>query len=139
MGVTTVTSTAPVPGGLGIHITIDLAGRARVGPDVEWVEEMNFDVDPRRAESFYAAIRTYWPELPDGALQPGYAGIRPKISGPGELAADFVVQGPEIHGVPGLINLYGIESPGLTASMPLADEVVRQLIYAPAEQLVLEA
>ena len=129
----------PPPGGLGVHITVDLAGQARFGPDVEWISAVDYTVDPTRGDAFYAAIRTYWPELPDGALQPGYAGIRPKISGPGEPAADFVVQGPEIHGVPGLINLYGIESPGLTASMPLADEVVRQLIYAPAEQLVLEA
>ena len=84
-------------------------------------------VDPTRGEAFYAAIRTYWPGLRDGALQPGYAGIRPKISGPGEPAADFIVQGPPVHGVPGLVNLYGIESPGLTASLPLADEVVREL------------
>jgi L-2-hydroxyglutarate oxidase LhgO len=119
----------PPPGGLGVHITVDLAGQARFGPDVEWISEVDYPVDPVRGDAFYAAIRTYWPGLRDGALQPGYAGVRPKISGPEEPAADFVVQGPEIHGVPGLINLYGIESPGLTASMTLADEVVRQLMY----------
>ena len=129
----------PVPprGGLGVHITVDLAGQARFGPDVEWISEVDYTVDPARGDAFYAAIRTYWPGLRDGALQPGYAGVRPKISGPKEPAVDFVVQGPEIHGVPGLINLYGIESPGLTASMPLADEVVRQLTLLPAEQSVL--
>jgi L-2-hydroxyglutarate oxidase LhgO len=119
----------PVPpaGGLGVHITLDLAGQARFGPDVEWITRVDYTVDPARGNSFYAAIRAYWPDLRDGALQPGYAGIRPKISGPSEPAADFVVQGPEEHGVPGLVNLYGIESPGLTASLPLADEVVERL------------
>jgi L-2-hydroxyglutarate oxidase LhgO len=117
----------PVAGGLGVHITLDLAGQARFGPDVEWVPSVDYAVDPARGEVFYAAIRNYWPDLPDRALQPGYAGIRPKISGPAEPAADFVVQGPDAHGVPGLVNLYGIESPGLTASLPLADEVVRKL------------
>lgn len=117
----------PVPGGLGVHITLDLAGQARFGPDVEWIGDVDYSVDPRRCESFYAAVRRYWPGLKDGALQPGYAGIRPKISGPNEPAADFVVQGPAQHGVPGLVNMYGIESPGLTASLPLADEAVRQL------------
>jgi len=117
----------PVPGGLGVHITLDLAGQARFGPDVEWIEGIDYGVDPRRGDAFYAAVRRYWPGLRDGALQPGYAGIRPKISSPTEPAADFVVQGPETHGIPGLVNLYGIESPGLTASMPLADEVLRQL------------
>ena len=117
----------PEPGGLGVHVTLDLAGQARFGPDVEWVERIgrktDYAVDPRRADRFYAAIRRYWPALPDGALAPGYAGIRPKISGPGEPAADFVVQGPAGHGVPGLVNLFGIESPGLTASLALADDV----------------
>ncbi len=119
----------PVPpaGGLGVHITLDLAGQARFGPDVEWISGIDYTVDPARGDAFYAAVRSYWPELRDGALQPGYAGIRPKISGPAEPAADFVVQGPATHGVPGLVNLYGIESPGLTASLPLADEVVRRL------------
>jgi L-2-hydroxyglutarate oxidase LhgO len=117
----------PAPGGLGVHITLDLAGQARFGPDVEWISAINYRVDPARSQAFYAAIRTYWPALRDGALQPGYAGIRPKISGPNEPAVDFVVQGPATHGVPGLVNLYGIESPGLTASMALADEVLQQL------------
>ncbi|MGC1885381.1 MAG: NAD(P)/FAD-dependent oxidoreductase [Stellaceae bacterium] len=120
----------PVAGGLGVHITLDLAGQARFGPDVEWISSVDYAVEPARGEVFYAAIRTYWPGLPDGALQPGYAGIRPKISGPAEPAADFVVQGLDTHGVPGLVNLYGIESPGLTASLPLADEVARQLRWA---------
>ena len=117
----------PEPGGLGVHVTLDLAGQARFGPDVEWVERIAYDVDPRRAERFYAAIRRYWPGLPDGALAPGYAGIRPKISGPQEPAADFVIQGPAEHGVPGLVNLFGIESPGLTASLALADDVAKLL------------
>ena len=113
----------PEPGGLGVHLTLDLGGRARFGPDVEWVERIDYTVDPRRAERFYAAVRRYWPGLPDGALEPGYAGIRPKISGKGTPAADFVVQGPRVHGVRGLVQLYGIESPGLTASLALADHV----------------
>lgn len=119
----------PVPpeGGLGVHITLDLAGQARFGPDVEWVDTVDYTVDPARSAEFYAAVRRYWPGLRDDALQPGYAGIRPKISGPGEPAADFVVQGRAVHGVPGLVNFYGIESPGLTASLPLADEAVRLL------------
>lgn len=113
----------PNEAGLGVHLTIDLGGQARFGPDVEWVDTINYDVDPRRADSFYAAIREYWPELPDGALQPAYAGIRPKLSGPGESAADFVIQGPAAHGVRGLVNLFGIESPGLTASLAIAQRV----------------
>jgi L-2-hydroxyglutarate oxidase LhgO len=117
----------PVVGGLGVHLTLDLAGQARFGPDVEWIASVDYTVDPARGEVFYSAVRRYWPDLRDGSLQPGYAGIRPKISGPTEPAADFVVQGPETHGVPGLVNLYGIESPGLTASLPLADEVTRRL------------
>jgi L-2-hydroxyglutarate oxidase LhgO len=117
----------PEPGGLGVHITLDLGGQARFGPDVEWVERIAYDVDPARAARFYAAIRRYWPGLADGALAPAYSGIRPKISGPQEPAADFVVQGPAEHGVPGLVNLYGIESPGLTASLALAGEVARRL------------
>jgi L-2-hydroxyglutarate oxidase LhgO len=113
----------PEPGGLGVHVTLDLAGQARFGPDVEWVDRIDYEVDPQRAERFYAAIRRYWPALPDRALAPGYAGIRPKISGPGEPAADFVIQGPAEHGIGGLVNLFGIESPGLTASLALADDV----------------
>ena len=118
---------APVPGGLGIHITLDLAGRMRFGPDVEWIETMNFDVDPRRGETFYAAIRTYWPGLPDNSLFPDYAGIRPKLTGPGEPAADFVVNGPAEHGLPRLVQLFGIESPGLTSALSLAEEAVGKL------------
>ncbi len=117
----------PEPGGLGVHVTLDLAGQARFGPDVEWVERIDYGVDPRRAERFYAAIRRYWPGLPDGSLAPGYAGIRPKTAGPGEPAPDFVVQGPAAHGVPGLVNLFGIESPGLTASLSLADMVASSI------------
>lgn len=113
----------PNEAGLGVHLTIDLGGQARFGPDVEWIDTINYDVDPRRADAFYAAIREYWPALPDDALQPAYAGIRPKLSGPGEPAADFVIQGPAAHGVRGLVNLFGIESPGLTASLAIAQRV----------------
>jgi len=114
----------PVPGGLGVHLTIDLGGQARVGPDVQWIDTIDYTVDPARADSFYAAVRTYWPALQDGALQPGYAGIRPKIVPRGAPGQDFVVQGPQTHGVPGLVNLFGIESPGLTASLALAAHVL---------------
>ena len=114
-------------GGLGVHLTLDLAGQARFGPDVEWVETIDYDVDPRRAESFYAAIRTYWPDLPDGALQPGYAGIRPKIARPGGSSTDFLIQTERDHGVRGLVNLFGIESPGLTASLAIAEEIANRL------------
>lgn len=115
----------PMPGdaGLGVHITLDLGGQAKFGPDTEWVDEVNYDIDSARSEVFYKAIRTYWPELPDEALQPGYTGIRPKIVGPGQPAADFVIQGAEAHGIQGLVNLFGIESPGLTASLAIADYV----------------
>jgi L-2-hydroxyglutarate oxidase LhgO len=115
----------PVPdtAGLGVHVTLDLAGAARFGPDVEWIEAIDYDVPAGRALLFYDAIRDYWPELPDGALQPGYTGIRPKIVPAGAPPGDFVVQGPAEHGVQGLVNLYGIESPGLTSSLPLADRV----------------
>jgi L-2-hydroxyglutarate oxidase LhgO len=119
----------PVPeaAGLGVHVTLDLAGRARFGPDVQWVERVDYDVDPRRAASFYAAIRRYWPALPDGALMPAYAGIRPKTQAPGEPAKDFTIDGPRGHGIPGLVNLFGIESPGLTASMAIAEHVTSLL------------
>jgi L-2-hydroxyglutarate oxidase LhgO len=114
----------PVPGGLGVHLTIDLGGQARFGPDVEWIDAIDYTVDPRRADGFYAAVRKYWPGLKDGALQPGYAGVRPKIVPKGAPAQDFVVQGPQTHGVPGLINLLGIESPGLTAALAIAEHVL---------------
>ena len=113
----------PVPGGLGVHLTIDLGRQARFGPDVEWIDTLDYRVDPSRADSFYDASRRYWPDLPDGALQPGYAGIRPKITPKGAPAADFVLQTPAVHGVAGLINLFGIESPGLTSAIALADMV----------------
>ncbi len=114
----------PVPGGLGVHITVDLGGSAKFGPDVEWIPGIDYNVDPHRADKFYAAVRKYWPNLKDGALQPGYAGIRPKIVPPGAPAQDFTIQGPAEHGVAGLINLFGIESPGLTASLALAEQVL---------------
>ena len=115
----------PIPeaAGLGVHVTLDLAGQARFGPDVEWIDKIDYTVDPQRAEKFYAAIRSYWPDLKDGALSPGYSGIRPKIQTPSEPARDFMIEGPRDHGVPGLVNLFGIESPGLTASLALGDMV----------------
>jgi L-2-hydroxyglutarate oxidase LhgO len=115
----------PVPeeAGLGVHVTIDLGGQVRFGPDVEWLDALDYDVDPARAEVFYEAVRRYYPGLKDGAIEPGYAGIRPKISPKGTQAADFVIQGPVEHGVPGLVNLFAIESPGLTACLALAEEV----------------
>ena len=121
----------PVPGGLGVHLTVDLGGQARFGPDVEWIDGLDYTVDPRRADGFYAAVRRYWPGLPDGALQPGYAGIRPKIVPKGAPAQDFVIQGPATHGIPGLVHLFGIESPGLTAAIAIA-EYVAELIHADA-------
>jgi len=117
----------PTPGGLGVHLTLDLAGEAKFGPDVEWVDAIDYDVDPRRAESFYAAIRTYWPDLSDGALKPAYAGVRPKIARPGGSNTDFLIQTEKDHGLPGLINLFGIESPGLTASLAIADWAARRM------------
>ena len=128
---------APVDGGLGVHLTLDLGGRMRFGPDVEWLsqtdpDEVDYTVDVRRAESFYAAIRTYWPGLRDGALTPDYSGLRPKLSGPGEPAADFRIDGPELHGHEGLVNLFGIESPGLTSSLAIAAESCARLGVAEA-------
>jgi L-2-hydroxyglutarate oxidase LhgO len=114
----------PEYGGLGVHLTLDLGGGARFGPDVEWVEEIDYAVDPAKAAGFEAAIRAWWPGLPTGRLAPGYAAIRPKLTGPGEPTADFRIDGSAVHGVPGLVNLFGIESPGLTASLALADEVL---------------
>jgi L-2-hydroxyglutarate oxidase LhgO len=117
----------PVPGGLGVHVTLDLAGRMRFGPDVEWIEHENYDVDPGRALAFYRRIRDYWPRLPDNSLAPDYSGIRPKLTGPGEPAADFLIEGPRQHGLAGMAHLFGIESPGLTCALSLADEVVGDL------------
>jgi L-2-hydroxyglutarate oxidase LhgO len=113
----------PVKGGLGIHLTLDLAGQARFGPDVEWIDGLQYAVDPQRAESFYRGIRRYYPDLADGSLIPAYSGIRPKIVPPEIAAQDFRIDGPQAHGVPGLVNLFGIESPGLTACLAIADHV----------------
>ena len=127
----------PVPeaAGLGVHLTLDLAGQARFGPDVEWItpaapEQIDYRVDASRALAFEAAVRRYWPGLPVGALQPAYSGVRPKLAWHGALAADFLIQGPIEHGIDGLVNLYGIESPGLTASLAIADEVLSRLSYS---------
>jgi L-2-hydroxyglutarate oxidase LhgO len=118
----------PEPGGLGVHLTLDLAGQARFGPDVEWTDAPNYDVDPVRAEKFYAAIRRYWPDLKDDALLPAYAGVRPKTIGPaGGGGGDFIIQGPKETGHDAYVALYGIESPGLTASLAIADELWRLL------------
>lgn len=117
----------PEPGGLGVHLTLDLDGVARFGPDVEWTDRLDYRVDPGRGERFYNEIRKYWPDLADGALQPAYSGIRPKLSGPGEANADFVIQDASVHGIDGLVNLFGIESPGLTSSLAIADHVAQRL------------
>ena len=124
----------PIPekAGLGVHLTLDMGGSARFGPDVEWIDppsadEIDYAVDGGRAAGFYAAIRRYWPGLPDGALQPAYAGVRPKLGGSAAAAQDFRIDGPETHGLAGLVNLFGIESPGLTASLAIADEVARRI------------
>jgi L-2-hydroxyglutarate oxidase LhgO len=130
----------PVQGGLGVHLTLDLQGQAKFGPDVEWLDAtdastLDYRVDARRGDAFYAEVRRYWPGLPDGALVPDYAGIRPKVYGPGEAARDFVLDGPAGHGLPGLVQLFGIESPGITSSLALADEVARWVteVTAPAQ------
>ena len=127
----------PQPGGLGVHLTLDLAGGARFGPDVEWISKPDYVVDPARAEKFYGEIRRYWPALPDDALLPAYAGIRPKPHLPGEPAQDFLVHGPNRHGIAGLVCLYGIESPGLTASLALAELALLQLVGQAAEGCIL--
>jgi L-2-hydroxyglutarate oxidase LhgO len=113
----------PVPGGLGVHYTLDLGGQARFGPDVTWVDGVDYAFDESRLQAFYSTIRRYYPGLADGDLGPGHTGVRPKIVPAGAPDADFVIQGPAVHGVPGLVNLFGIESPGLTASLALAEEV----------------
>jgi L-2-hydroxyglutarate oxidase LhgO len=118
----------PEPGGLGVHLTLDLAGQAKFGPDVQWVQDASdYQVDPARGPAFEAQVRKFWPGLPAGVLQPAYAGIRPKISGPGQDAADFCVQGPQVHGVAGLVNLFGIESPGLTSALAMGEWVLLSL------------
>jgi L-2-hydroxyglutarate oxidase LhgO len=117
----------PEPGGLGIHLTLDLQGQARFGPDVEWAESADYRVDPARAARFYGEIRKYWPDLPEHALEPAYCGLRPKLGGPEDPAQDFRIDGPARHGVRGLVNLFGIESPGLTASLAIADHVAALL------------
>ncbi|MBP0439479.1 NAD(P)/FAD-dependent oxidoreductase [Tianweitania sediminis] len=117
----------PEPGGLGVHLTLDLAGSMRFGPDVEWIDTKDYSVDPRRAALFYDEIRRYWPDLADDSLSPTYSGIRPKLAGPGAPAADFRIDGPTDHGQIGLVNLFGIESPGLTSSLAIADRVQKAL------------
>jgi len=128
------------PGGMDIHAVIDTAGNVRFGPDVEWVDRLDYSVDPGRAEAFYRSIRTFWPGLPDGALMPAYAGIRPRITGPDEPAADFVIQGPRDHGIPHLVNLFGIESPGLTSSLAIGEYVATMLgLAAPMPKVAMRA
>ncbi|WP_052077047.1 NAD(P)/FAD-dependent oxidoreductase [Xanthomonas cannabis] len=122
----------PEPGGLGVHLTLDLHGRARFGPDVEWVAQPDYRCAPAPTAAFVAAIRRYWPGLPDDALQPGYCGVRPKIHGPELADADFRIDGPARHGIPGLVNLFGIESPGLTACLSIAEHVLALLQEHPA-------
>lgn len=119
----------PIPdhAGLGVHLTLDISGQARFGPDTEWVDGEDYTLDASRADAFYGAVRSYWPALPDAALSPGYTGIRPKIVGPGVPAADFMIAGPSAHGVPNLVNLFGIESPGLTACLALGRKVSESL------------
>ncbi|XP_010673237.2 L-2-hydroxyglutarate dehydrogenase, mitochondrial [Beta vulgaris subsp. vulgaris] len=131
----------PIPedGGLGVHVTLDLDGQIKFGPDVEWIGDVtdvasflnrfDYSVCPRRSEIFYPEIRNYYPQLKEGSLEPGYAGIRPKLSGPGKTPSDFVIQGQDVHGVPGLVNLFGIESPGVTASMAIADYVSSRVLH----------
>ena len=120
----------PASASLGVHLTLDLAGQARFGPDQEWVENLDYSLDERRADGFYASIRRFYPDLGDDSLHPSYAGVRPKIQGPGDPMTDFNIQSDRDHGVPGLINMFGIESPGLTSSLSLADYVYGQLFAA---------
>jgi L-2-hydroxyglutarate oxidase LhgO len=120
----------PIPGALGTHYRRDLGGKAHFGPDLEWVESENYDVTIARAASFYATIRKFWPDLPDGALVPDYTGIRPKLHGPGAPQPDFRLSGAATHGIDGLLCLFGIESPGLTASLAIGDLVAERLLGA---------
>ena len=125
----------PEPGGLGVHVTLDLSGQARFGPDVQWVDAPEYAVDESRLGRFFEAVRAYWPGVNRDRLAPGYAGVRPKLVGPGEPAGDFVIQGPEVHRIPGLVNLYGIESPGLTAALAIAERVAELADDAPRDQI----
>ena len=118
---------APVEGGLGTHVTLDLAGRMRFGPDVEWIETESYEVDPRRAESFYASIRRYWPGLPDGAARAGLFGHPAQALRPRRAGGRFRDRGPAEHGLPGLVHLFGIESPGLTSALSIAEDVAGRL------------
>jgi L-2-hydroxyglutarate oxidase LhgO len=123
---------APADAWLGVHLTLDLGGQAKFGPDIEWLdvgrpEEIDYRVDPARAAGFYAEVRRYWPGLPDGALAPSYSGVRPKIHGPHEKAPDFRIDGPARHGVPGLLNLFGVESPGLTSALAIGELALAEL------------
>jgi L-2-hydroxyglutarate oxidase LhgO len=127
---------APSDSWLGVHLTLDLGGQAKFGPDFEWLaaaspQDIDYAVDPRRADGFYSEVRRYWPGLPDGALQPSYSGVRPKIHAPGTNAPDFRIDGPKVHGVRGLANLFGIESPGLTSALAIAEHVAQLLEVAP--------
>lgn len=117
----------PHHAGLGVHLTLDLGGQAKFGPDTEWIDRVDYDIDPSRCDGFYEAVRSYWPGMQDGSLSPGYTGIRPKVSGPHEPAADFMIVGQATHGIPGLVNLFGIESPGLTSSLAIAEETLARL------------
>ena len=124
---------APQDAWLGVHLTLDLGDQAKFGPDMQWLDVQNpdyidYSVDPARADSFYAAVRSYWPALQDGALQPSYSGVRPKIYGPSQKAPDFCIQGPQVHGIAGLVNLFGIESPGLTSSMAIGEYISDMLL-----------
>ena len=124
---------APADAWLGVHLTLDLGGQAKFGPDLEWLdvqspEQIDYAVDPRRSDGFYAEVRRYWPGLPDGALQPSYSGVRPKIHAPGEKAPDFRIDTAALHGVRGLVNLFGIESPGLTSALAIAEHVNEVLL-----------
>lgn len=123
---------APADAHLGTHLTLDLGGQAKFGPDIEWLDvaepgQIDYRVDPARADAFYAEVRRYWPGLPDGALAPSYSGVRPKIHGPHEKAPDFRIDGPALHGVPGLLNLFGIESPGLTSALAIGERALSEL------------
>jgi len=129
----------PHHAGLGVHLTLDLGGQAKFGPDTEWIDRVDYDIDPSRCDGFYEAVRSYWPDMQDGTLTPGYTGIRPKVSGPHEPAADFMIVGPATHGIPGLVNLFGIESPGLTSSLAIAEETITRLSACASEAMTSKA